>query len=55
MNKLLTRKQVIELWSKQSEEALNNYVCPNCRDILLKIDDNTYYCSSCDEVLKNEN
>lgn len=34
--KLLTRKQLIDIWSKQSFEQLNSFCCPKCRDLLLE-------------------
>jgi hypothetical protein len=33
--KLLTRRQVVELWQK-NKKYMNYYVCPNCRDLLQK-------------------
>ena len=36
VNKLLTRKEIIQLWSQQSEEMLNSYCCPGCRDLLFE-------------------
>jgi len=44
--KLLTRREVIDLWLTQSPDFLDSYVCPNCRDILDKKDDNIYFCSN---------
>ncbi len=43
---LQTRKNVIDIWLKQSDDLLNSYVCPNCRDILEKsrTKKDTYYC-----------
>lgn len=34
----LTRREIIELWSKQEEEHLDAPCCPNCRDILFDSD-----------------
>jgi len=58
-SKLLTRKEVIEIWSKQSEVFLNSFCCPNCRDILFYYGfrENEYYCKNCDitfERIPNE-
>lgn len=41
--KLLTRKEIIEIWSKQSDTHLNTYTCPNCRDLLVQKGD-SYVC-----------
>jgi hypothetical protein len=32
--KLLTRRQIIDIWLKQTVKNLDSYCCPNCRDIL---------------------
>ena len=45
--KLLTRKEIIELWQKQGENYLNQLCCPNCRDILIK----EYGKYSCENML----
>jgi hypothetical protein len=42
--KLLTRQEVIEIWSNQTPEFLNAYVCSNCRDILDMISDSKFVC-----------
>ena len=42
-DKLLTRKEIIELWSKQPENILNSYCCPSCRDIMEETED-AYIC-----------
>lgn len=34
MSDLLTRKQVIDLWTNQTPDLLNSFVCPDCRDVL---------------------
>jgi hypothetical protein len=51
-SKLLTRKEIIDLWMKQPEELLNILSCPNCRDLLFKTIDKEnlyeYFCKSCD-------
>jgi hypothetical protein len=44
---LLTRKQVIDIWLKQSDEHLNSYGCPNCRDLLFK-EGNYFRCKNMD-------
>lgn len=43
---LMTRRQVIETWLKQSTNVLDSYVCPNCRGILHR-DSFGYYCGNC--------
>ena len=43
--KLLTRKQVIEVWNKQGEDHLNSFVCPDCRDILVN-HENVLFCEN---------
>lgn len=43
---LQTRRQLIEVWLKQSPNVLNSYVCPNCRNILRK-DSLGYQCDNC--------
>ena len=43
---LMTRRQVIDAWLKQSKNVLDAYVCPNCRDILRR-DSFGYYCGNC--------
>ena len=45
--RLLTRKDIIELWLKQPTEALDTFCCPNCRD-LLRATEEGHYCSNCD-------
>lgn len=34
MKRLLTRREVIELWSNPESCFLDYFVCPDCRDIL---------------------
>ena len=34
MGKLFTRRQVIKIWNKQSDEMLDTLTCPKCRDLL---------------------
>ena len=54
--KLLTRKEIIEIWNDQSEDFLNSYCCPNCRDILynhpyqlmLEVSEEHYFCHNRD-------
>ena len=41
--KLLTRKELMKIWSKQSDTHLNAYTCPNCRDLLVQNGD-SYVC-----------
>jgi hypothetical protein len=36
---LLTRKQIIEEWKKQTPDLLNSFCCPDCRDILIREND----------------
>lgn len=35
----LTRRQILEIWSKQSDDKLDSLCCPSCRDILIKEND----------------
>lgn len=42
--KLLTRKEIIDIWSKQPKEYLESYCCPNCRDLL----NDEYICKNCE-------
>ena len=41
--KLLTRRQIIEIWRNQQKSRLDYYCCPNCRDLLLQKGD-SYVC-----------
>ena len=41
--KLLTRREIIDIWQAQRDEFLDLLCCPFCRDILYK-DDKGYYC-----------
>ncbi len=42
--KLLTRQNIIDMWSTQPEELKNHYCCPNCRDLLyLNDEENDFY------------
>lgn len=43
--KLLTRKEIIDEWNKQSEEMLNSKCCPVCRNILHEYGDR-YFCEN---------
>lgn len=43
--KLLTRRQVMEIWAEQSDELLDTYTCPKCRDLLYK-KNNVYFCNN---------
>ena len=43
--KLLTRKEIIEIWSKPPSLFLNSFCCPSCRDILDE-DKNMYRCTN---------
>jgi hypothetical protein len=45
LQKILTRRQVIELWQK-NERYLDSYCCSNCRDILIKLDAKKYKCDN---------
>ena len=55
--KILTRRQIIEEWSKQSDEFLDSVCCPKCRNIMFEYSDR-YFCDnedcSQDYVLKSE-
>jgi hypothetical protein len=42
----VSRREIIDYWKKQSDEHLNSLCCPNCRDILNKIDDSNYECTN---------
>ena len=42
---LLTRREVIELWRKQSETMLDTYCCPVCRDLMAEIE-KSYVCKN---------
>jgi hypothetical protein len=42
--KLLTRKEIIEIWSRQSNEMLNAFYCPECRDLLTTDKNGELYC-----------
>jgi hypothetical protein len=46
---VLTRRQVMELWSHQTTRSLDSPVCPNCRDILVEDSQGLLFCanSSC--------
>jgi hypothetical protein len=44
--KLLTRKEIITIWLEQKDEFLNLYCCPNCRDILTKLEDDSLICTN---------
>lgn len=52
--KPLIRKQIIKEWSKQSEEQLNSLCCPNCRNLLVTVNDNILECinSNCNNDRK---
>ena len=41
-----TRREVIEMWGKQPDSLLDSPVCPNCRDILYKTDNDTWFCGN---------
>ena len=47
MTRLLTRRQIIEMWQKQPSEMLDSYCCPQCRNILLHYVDR-YICENRD-------
>lgn len=47
---LLKRKEIIEIWQAQSEEFLNSYCCPDCRNIM-DSDEENYFC--CNEMCEN--
>jgi hypothetical protein len=45
VSNLLTRRDIINLWMAQQEGHLDSYCCPNCRDLLIKDDnENTFRC-----------
>lgn len=47
--RLLTRREIIDIWQKQSKEFLNTYCCKNCRDLLYETKkENEWYCKNCD-------
>lgn len=51
--KLLTRRKIIEIWSKpRNEEALDMPCCPNCQEILYVTDDGLYL--KCENFKCNE-
>jgi len=43
--KLLTRREMIDVWMKQGDRYLNSVCCPNCRDILFDNGDR-YLCTN---------
>lgn len=43
--KLLTRKEIIDIWVKQPSLMLASYCCPSCRD-LLDEEGEYYYCNN---------
>jgi len=40
---IMTRQEIIDTWSKQSEEYLNSYCCPKCRNILIYNKEKDFY------------
>lgn len=55
--RLLTRRQIIEEWNKQTDEMLDSKCCPVCRDLLHEYGDR-YFCENreCSQsyILKSE-
>ena len=55
--KLLTRRQIIEIWNKQPDEMLDSKCCPKCRSLLHEYGDR-YFCENdnCNQgyILKDE-
>ena len=55
--KLLTRREIIQIWKSQTDEMLDSYCCPKCRNILLDYGDR-YFCENKDcsqgYILKSE-
>jgi len=45
--RLFTRREIIDIWSKQSNEKLDSKVCPMCRNILDK-KNGVYFCNNLD-------
>lgn len=43
VSRLLTRRQIIEEWSRQDDTLLDMYCCPECRDILISIGEQGKY------------
>lgn len=43
--KLLTRKEIIDIWFEQDIKFLKSYCCPSCRDILYE-EGEYYYCNN---------
>jgi len=43
---VLTRREVIEIWSRQNDELLDSPVCPNCHDLLVKKSDGAWFCEN---------
>ena len=43
---VLTRREVIEMWEKQPASILDSPVCPDCRDILFKKENDTWFCGN---------
>jgi hypothetical protein len=43
--KVLTRREIVDLWEKQPGCILDSYCCPGCRDILSEID-GVYKCDN---------
>ncbi|MBN2547489.1 MAG: hypothetical protein JXB50_16915 [Spirochaetes bacterium] len=50
VNKLLTRREVIGIWSRQKNELLDTYVCPKCRDLLYQKDHCVFICRECQSI-----
>jgi len=44
--KLLTRKEIIEIWRRQPNHIKAQYCCPSCRDILTKLKDGKFVCDN---------
>lgn len=44
--RLKTRKEIIQIWSKQSNEMLNTFCCPNCRTLMIKNNQGHWICDN---------
>jgi hypothetical protein len=41
--KLQTRREIIEIWNKQTDEIKDTYCCPACRNLLYAYKFSLYY------------
>ena len=44
--KLLTRREIIEIWRRQPNHMKAQYCCPSCRDILTKMTNGKFMCNN---------